>query len=150
MADILLFNISMSSILPLLLSTISATVVSYIFLGEELPFECTLSPFAMGNMPFYVILGLFCAAFSVYFTRMTLWLEDKIRSIQRPFVRWGLSAFCLGLLIFLFPPLFGEGYEHLHELLNGGVIDFEGKTVLAFFMRSAWAVPVFFLLILLL
>ena len=148
--EILLFNISMSSILPLLLSTISATVVSYIFLGEALPFECTLSPFAMGNMPFYVILGLSCAAFSVYFTRMTLWLEDKIRSIKRPILRWGLSAFCLGLLIFLFPPLYGEGYEHLHELLNGGVIDFEGQTVLAFFMRSAWSVPVFFLLILLL
>ena len=148
--EILLFNISMSSILPLLLSTISATVVSYIFLGEALPFECTLSPFAMGNMPFYVILGLSCAAFSVYFTRTTLWLEDKIRSIQRPFVRWGLSAFGLGLLIFLFPPLFGEGYEHLHELLNGGVIDFEGKTVLSFFMHNAWSVPIFFLLILLL
>ena len=148
--EILLFNISMSSILPLLLSTISATVVSYIFLGQELPFECTLSPFSMGNMPFYVILGLFCAAFSVYFTRTTLWLEDKIRSIQRPLVRWALSAFCLGLLIFLFPPLYGEGYGHLHELLNGGVIDFEGQTVLAFFMNSSWSVPIFFLMILLL
>lgn len=148
--EILLFNISMSSILPLLLSTISATVVSYIFLGQELPFECTLSPFSMGNMPFYVILGLFCAVFSVYFTRTTLWLEDKIRSIQRPLVRWALSAFCLGLLIFLFPPLYGEGYGHLHELLNGGVIDFEGQTVLAFFMNSSWSVPIFFLMILLL
>ena len=148
--EILLFNISMSSILPLLLSTISATVVSYIFLGQELPFECTLSPFSMGNMPFYVILGMFCAVFSVYFTRTTLWLEDKIRSIQRPLVRWALSAFCLGLLIFLFPPLYGEGYGHLHELLNGGVIDFEGQTVLAFFMNSSWSVPIFFLMILLL
>ena len=148
--EILLFNISMSSILPLLLSTISATVVSYIFLGQELPFECSLSPFSMGNMPFYVVLGLFCAVFSVYFTRTTLWLEDKIRGIQRPLVRWALSAFCLGLLIFLFPPLYGEGYGHLHELLNGGVIDFEGQTVLSFFMNSPWSVPVFFLLILLL
>ena len=148
--EILLFNISMSSILPLLLSTISATVISYIFLGDKPPFECTLSPFAMGNIPFYVLLGLFCAACSVYFTRMTLWLEDKIKSIQRPFVRWAISASCLGLLIFLFPPLFGEGYEHLHELLNGGSIDLEGQTVLAFFLRKAWLVPVFFLLVLLL
>lgn len=148
--EILLFNISMSSILPLLLSTISATVISYIFLGDKPPFECTLSPFAMGNIPFYVLLGLFCAACSVYFTRMTLWLEDKIKSIQRPFVRWAISASCLGLLIFLFPPLFGEGYEHLHELLNGGSIDLDGQTVLAFFLRKAWLVPVFFLLVLLL
>ena len=70
--EILLFNISMTSILPLLLSTISATVVSYIFLGMNPPFECTLSPFSMSNIPFYIILGLFCAGFSVYFTRMTL------------------------------------------------------------------------------
>ena len=148
--EILLFNISMSSILPLLLSTISATVISYIFLGDAPSFECTLSPFAMGNIPFYLILGLFSAACSVYFTRMTLWLEDKIKSIRKPFMRWGLSALCLGLLIFLFPPLFGEGYEYLHELLNGGTIDLEGQTVLAFFLRSAWLVPVFFLLVLLL
>ncbi len=148
--EILLFNISMSSILPLLLSTISATVIAYIFLGDAPAFECTLSPFAMGNMPYYLILGLFCAACSVYFTRMTLWLEDRIKTIQKPFVRWAISASCLGLLIFLFPPLFGEGYEYLHELLNGGTIDLEGETVLAFFLRKAWLVPVFFLLVLLL
>ena len=148
--EILLFNISMTSILPLLLSTISATVVSYIFLGMNPPFGCTISPFSMGNIPFYIILGLFCAGFSVYFTRVTLWLEDKIKSIERPFVRWAISATCLGLLIFLFPPLFGEGYGHLRELLNGGMINLEGQTVLAFFMRSTWSVPVFFLMILLL
>ena len=148
--EILLFNISMTSILPLLLSTISATVVSYICLGMNPPFECTLSPFSMGNIPFYIILGLFSAIFSVYFTRMTLWLEDKIKSIERPYVRWAIAATCLGLLIFLFPPLFGEGYGHLKELLNGGMPDLEGQTVLSFFMRSAWSVPIFFLLILLL
>ncbi len=148
--EILLFNISMSSILPLLLSTISATVIAYIFMGDAPAFECTLSAFSMDNIPFYLILGLFSAACSVYFTRMTLWLEDKIKSIQRPYLRWALSASCLGLLIFLFPPLFGEGYESLHELLNGGMIDLEGQTVLAFFLKKAWLVPVFFLLVLLL
>ena len=148
--EILLFNISMSSILPLLMSTISATVISYVFLGDSLPFECSLSPFTMHNIPFYILLGLFCAACSVYFTRTTLWLEDRIKSIRNVFGRWGLSALCLGLLIFLFPPLYGEGYEYVSILLNGGVIDFDGETVLAFFMHHKWSVPVFFLLILVL
>ena len=148
--EILLFNISMSSILPLLLSTISATVISYIFFGDQPAFECTISEFTMHNIPFYMILGIFSAACSVYFTRTTLWLEDKIRAIKRPYLRWAISASCLGLLIFLFPPLYGEGYEHLHMLLNGGKIDFEGQTVLAFFMNSEWSIPVFFLLILIL
>lgn len=148
--EILLFNISMSSILPLLLSTISATVVAYIFFGDQAAFQCTISPFAMHNIPYYLLLGLFSAACSVYFTRMTLWLEDRIKSIQRPYVRWAISASGLGLLIFLFPPLFGEGYGYLHELLNGGTIDLEGQTVLAFLLRRAWLVPVFFMLVLLL
>ena len=148
--EILLFNISMTSILPLLMSTVSATVISYLFLGDSLPFECTLSPFTMHNIPFYVLLGLFCALCSVYFTRTTLWLEDKIKSIVNPFGRWGISALCLGLLIFLFPPLYGEGYEYISILLNGGNIDLDGETVLAFFMHHKWSVPVFFLLILLL
>lgn len=148
--EILLFNISMSSILPLLLSTISATVISYVFLGDQPAFECTISAFTMQNIPFYIVLGLFCAACSVYFTRMTLWLEDKIRMIKRPYLRWAFSASCLGLLIFLFPPLYGEGYDDLHVLLNGGMIDFEGQTVLAFLMNSEWSIPIFFLMILIL
>lgn len=148
--EILLFNISMTSILPLLLSTVSATVVSYIFLGDSLPFECTLSPFAMRNIPFYIILGLFCAACSIYFTRTTLWLEDRIKSVKNPYKRWFVSAVCLGLLIFLFPPLYGEGYDSLSVLLNGGEIAFPTRTVLGFFMNTAWTIPVFFLLILLL
>ena len=148
--EILLFNISMSSILPLLLSTVSATVVSYLFLGDSLPFECTLAPFEMHNIPFYVVLALFCAAFSVYFTRTTLWLEDRIKSVKNPYRRWAMSAVCLGLLIFLFPPLYGEGYEYVSALLNGGQIDLDGRTVLSFFMDSSWTIPLFFLLILIL
>ena len=148
--EILLFNISMSSILPLLLSTVSATVVSYLLLGDSLPFECTLAPFEMHNIPFYVILGLCCAGFSVYFTRTTLWLEDRIKSVRNPYTRWVMSAICLGLLIFLFPPLYGEGYEYVNILLNGGNIDLDGRTVLSFFMDSRWAIPMFFLLILVL
>ena len=148
--EILLFNISMSSILPLLLSTVSATVISYLFLGDSLPFECTLSPFTMRNIPFYVFLALFCAACSIYFTRTTLWLEDKIKSIEGPFRRWFFSAACLGLLIFLFPPLYGEGYDSLSVLLNGGGITFENSTVLGFFMDRPWTVVLFFLFILVL
>ena len=149
--EILLFNISMTSILPLLLSTISATVISYIFLGSKPPFECEhIEHFTMHNIPFYIILGLFCALCSVYFTRMTLWLEDKIKSIEKPYVRWGLASLSLGLLIFLLPPLFGEGYSCIRGLLNEGGVNMEGKTVLSFMLDTAWMVPIFFLLVLVL
>lgn len=148
--EILLFNISMNSMMPLLLSTVSATVVSYIFLGRATPFECTLTPFELKNIPFYIILGLFCGGCSIYFTRTTLWLEDRISKMANPYSKWVLCAIGLGFLIFLFPPLYGEGYDSLGVLLNGRELSLEGQTPLAFLSRSPWSVPVFFLLILLL
>lgn len=148
--EILLFNISMTSMMPLLLSTVSATMVSYLLLGSTLPFQCNLSPFNMANMPFYAVLGVVCGFVSLYFVRMTLWLEDKLSAMKNPYLRWGLCAAGLGLLIFLFPPLYGEGYESLFPLLNGEPVHFDGETVLAGLLHYKWSVPVFFLLVLVL
>ena len=148
--EILLFNISMTSMMPLLISTVSATVISYIFLGQDTPFQCTLTPFDLRNIPFYIILGLFCGGCSIYFIRTTLWLEDKIGRMKNPYLKWVLCAMGLGVLIFLFPPLYGEGYGSLGALLNGTELSLDGQTPLAFMTDSVWAVPVFFLLILIL
>ena len=148
--EILLFNISMSAILPLLISTVSATLVSYLLLGTATQFDCSLVDFAIKNVPWYLVLGVFCGLVSVYFIRMTLSMEDRIGRMKNPYLRWLLCAAALGLLIVLFPPLYGEGYDALQPLLNGETLDFEGKTPLSFFMVNRWSVPVFFLLILLL
>jgi len=118
--EILLFNISMGSMMPLLLSTLTATVVSYLMLGFQTPFSCTLAPFNMANMPFYLVLGLFCGLCSLYFTGTTLWLEDKIaKTIRNHWLRWLLCALGLGVLIMLLPPLYGEGYDSVGALLTG-------------------------------
>ena len=148
--EILLFNISMTSMMPLLLSSVSATMVSYIFLGDSLPFECTLTPFTLKNVPFYILLGFFCGAVSLYFLRTTLSLEDRLGKFRNPFAKWALCAVGLGLLIFLFPPLYGEGYDALSPLLNGQPVSYDGETILAFMLRTPWLVPVFFALILIL
>ena len=148
--EILLFNISMTSMMPLLLSTVSATVVSYTLLGSSTPFECTLTQFELKNIPYYIILGLFCGACSIYFIRTTLKLEDRIGKMENVYLKWIMCAVGLGILIFLFPPLYGEGYESLGVLLNGKELSLDGQTPLAFLAHSPWSVPVFFMLILLL
>lgn len=148
--EILLFNISMTSMMPLLISTVSATVISYIFLGQSTPFQCTLTPFDLKNLPFYIVLGLFCGACSIYFIRTTLWLEDRIGKMKNAYLKWILCSAGLGMLIFLFPPLYGEGYGSLGALLNGSALSIEGQTPLDFLAGSEWSVPIFFLLILLL
>ncbi len=145
--EILLFNVSMSSLLPLLISTISATVVSYIFRGQTPVFACTLTPFSMANIPFYIILGVVGGFGSLYFMRTTLHLEDRIGKIANPYLRWGVCALALGLLIFLFPPLYGEGYESLGALLNGQDLALEGRSVLSFLLDWRWGVPLFIALI---
>ena len=117
--EILLFNLSMSSLLPLLLSSVSATMVSYLLLGRDAQFACSLVAFSMRNIPFYLILGAFCGFCSLYFIKMTLALEDGFGKMKNPWLRWAICAAGLGLLIFLFPPLYGEGYENVGQLLNG-------------------------------
>ena len=145
--EILLFNVSMSSLLPLLISTVSATVISYIFRGQTAVFACTLTPFSMPNIPFYIVLGVISGFGSLYFTGTTLWLEDRIGKMRNAYAKWLLCAIGLGVLIFLFPPLYGEGYDSLQALLNGSEIRVEGRTVLSFLMDSPWGIPVFFALI---
>ena len=140
--EILLFNISMSGILPLLLSSVSATLVSYLCLGQKTVFTVPVVQFSMGNVPFYLILGLFCGLFALYFIRTTLSMEDVMGRIRNPYLRWAVSAVGLGLLIFLFPPLFGEGYSFLSPLLADQAV--------ALPIKGVWAAPLFFLAVLLL
>ena len=116
--EILLFNMSMNAILPLLLSSVTATVVTYLFMGTEVQFAGSIEAFRMANIPFYLILGVFCGFMSLYFIRVTLKVEDRMRHFRSPYARWALCALLLGVLIFLFPPLYGEGYSSLSLMLN--------------------------------
>ena len=137
--EILLFNISMSGILPLLLSSVSATLVSYLCLGRVTAFSSHLVEFSMGNLPFYMLLGVFCGLVAVYFIRTTLYMEDTLGRIKSPYLRWVVSASALGVLILVFPPLYGEGYDVLIPLLSE-------ETVL----EPTWRMALFFLLVMLL
>ncbi len=143
--EILLFNMSMSSLLPFVISSITATTVSYLFLGDTVAFENDLTPFSIGNLPFYILFGNICGYASLYFTRTTLWLEDKIKGIMGTTRRWLISAACLGLLIFIFPPLYGEGYGVLTDLLMNNSDAAVGTSIFSRFFTREWIVPIFFI-----
>jgi len=147
--EILLFNLSMSGILPLLLSSVSATLISYLCLGRESAFAASVVPFEMRNLPFYLMLGVFCGLCALYFIRTTLGMEDRLGRLKSPYLKWALSAVALGVLIMLFPPLHGEGYNFLGPLLNGREANL-GNTPLHFLINREWSIPLFFLLVLLL
>ncbi len=142
--EILLFNISMTSILPLLMSSVTATAVSYLCLGRDVSFTHSVEPFAMGNIPYYIVLGVFCGFVSLYFTHTTLAIEDRVKKISNPFKRWGICALLLGIVIFLFPPLFGEGYASLSNLLNGNPMEGLNNSLFRSLLQYKWFVPIFF------
>ena len=147
--EILLFNISMSSMLPLLISTISATTVSYLLLGNEVAFASVVDNFSMGNFPYYLILGVACGFCSLYFIRMTMYLEDRIKKISNPFKRWAYCALGLGILIYLFPPLFGEGYSSLGHMLQGNPDNILEYSLFSDILKNyKWVVPVYFIFVL--
>ena len=148
--EILLFNISMTSILPLLISSVTATVVSYIFLGRAVTFDNTIETFAMGNLPYYALLGVFCGFVSLYFIRSSMFAEDRMRRIRKPWTRWLVGAFSLGLLIFLFPPLYGEGYDSLTQMLNNNSVEVAYGTFGSNLLNNPWVLLGFFAAILLL
>ena len=146
--EILLFNMSMSSLLPFVVSSITATTVSYFFLGEMVQFENTISAFAMSNIPYYLVFGIICGFASLYFIKATLNTENKINSIVNPYKKWLISALSLGFLIFVFPPLYGEGYEVLSDLLNNNPANaIETSFFQRYLIEQPWILPLFFFLV---
>ncbi len=145
--EILLFNLSMTSILPLVLSSVTATTVTYLLMGDAVALDNTLTPFNLGNIPYYIIFGIICGFASLYFTRTTLMAEDRLKKILNPFKRWILCAISLGVMIFLFPPLYGEGYGCLTDLLNDNDLHSVGNSIFSRFFNYPWALPLFFLLV---
>ncbi|MCL2728183.1 MAG: chloride channel protein [Bacteroidales bacterium] len=144
--EILMFNLSIASILPLLISSITATVVSSIFMGADSAFTTTAEQFLLGNLPYYVALGILCGFVSLYFIHTTLYIEDKLHAIQKPFRRWLYAAIGLGILIFIFPPLFGEGYGALNTCLNDNLEPTINNSLLYGSLASKpWFIPIFFL-----
>lgn len=142
--EILLFNISMSSILPIMISSVTATVVTYLLMGNSVEFSNTIESFRMINIPGYLVLGIFCGGMSLYFIRTSMRLEDKLRRISKPYIRWILCAILLGILIFLFPPLYGEGYDSLVSMLNNNASEVAGGIFGDKLLSNEWAFLAFF------
>lgn len=119
--EVLMIDLTMGSLLPLLVSCVTATTVSYIATGTEAMFQFHLdNPFAMERIPHVILLGIICGLVSLYFTRAMNRCENMFRRFaSRPYVKLLIGGVMLSILIFVFPPLYGEGYDTIHLLLNG-------------------------------
>jgi CIC family chloride channel protein len=140
--EVLMLDLTIGSIIPLLISAITATAVSWLLMGEGVVFSFTvMDPLILHNLPYYVVLGLFTGFISIYFTRITKYIERLMGKLGKIYFRWDrerkrwvreeitgrktliiqrllVGSFIVGWLVFLCPPLFGEGYEALTMILS--------------------------------
>ena len=119
--EVLMMDLTMTSVAPLLISSVTATAISYILTGTDPMFPLdTAEPFMVNRIPWYLVLGVVCGLISLYFTRgmnkLEQWFKHAIRSMWAKLLIGGVV---LSVLIYIFPPLYGEGYDVIRQLING-------------------------------
>jgi chloride channel protein, CIC family len=118
--EVLMLDLTMASLIPLMVSAITATTIAYFLMGNAVLFSFTLeNTFIVENTGFYILLGAFCAMVALYFTRTTLKFEGLFKKIGKPFNKILIGATILTFFVFLFPSVWGEGYSSIRTILSG-------------------------------
>jgi len=148
--EVLMLDLTMTSVLPLLISSVTAATMSYVFSGTEAMFQFSQTEeFVMERIPYVLLLGIFCGLVSLYFTRAMLRVEGIYAGLSHRWQRFILGAAMLSILIFLFPPLYGEGYDTIETLLNGDFIHLMDQSPFLGMENGYWGIVIFLGLILL-
>lgn len=118
--EVLMLDLTAFSIMPLLISAVTAASVAYFVEGPRALFYFTETmDFSIERAPYVILLGICCGFASLYFTRTTFWAEDFFKRFHNPWQKWIMGGTFLSIVIFLFPPLYGEGYDAIQNIYNG-------------------------------
>lgn len=118
--EVLMIDLTMASLLPILVSAVTAVLFSYLFNGSNSLFQYTMSDgWMIERVPAYILLGVFGGLISLYFIRTMNFCEGVFSRLRHSYQRLLLGGIVLSMLIFLFPALYGEGYSSINILLNG-------------------------------
>ena len=119
--EVLMIDLTMASISPILIASVTATCFTYVFVGDDQLFTFhDIHKWDVSGVPSNISLGVFCGLVSLYFIRMMTACENIFSKIKNRYGRLALGGITLSTLIFLFPSLYGEGYRSIDILLSGG------------------------------
>lgn len=148
--EVLMLDMTLTAIVPLLISSVTATALSYFFSGSSFTFQFgTYEPFAITRIPYLILLGIVCGFVSLYFTRGMNSIEGFFRRFKNPYSKLAIGGSVLSLLIFIFPPLYGEGYNTIVSLLNGQSNSVLHQSLFLGLGDSPWVIIVYLTLIIL-
>ena len=118
--EVIMLDLTTWAVIPLLIASATGAITSYLFLGQNVLYQFSLTEqFVMGQTHWYLILGGLTGLLSVYFTKSYIWITSIFEKFGSPWKKLLLAGGILGLIIFLFPPLYGEGYEVVNQELRG-------------------------------
>ena len=122
--EIFSLDLAFASLVPLLLASVSAVISSYFFTGSDVLFGFKLvDVFEVNDIPFYIILGILTGVASVYFSKMYFKIMRFFDKFKSPFKKLLIGGIAIGIMLFLIPPLYGEGYGLINNLLNGNTAE---------------------------
>ncbi|MBN2214962.1 MAG: chloride channel protein [Bacteroidales bacterium] len=146
--EVIMIDLTMSAIVPLLISSATAAFVSYLLLGQNYLYSFEIhEEFILSQVWFFILLGIITGLISVYFTKMYMIISGVFERIRGNFRRWLIGGTCLGIFVFLIPSLFGEGYTAINESLRGDISYLFDNTLYAGLENSVVAVIILFLLV---
>lgn len=148
--EVLMIDLTGMTVMPLLISSISGAVVAYVLEGYNAEFFFSMSEsFLTRKIPYTIFLGIICGIISLYFTKMMFFSENLLGKIKNVSMRFIVGSCIVVTLIFLFPPLYGEGYTAINHLLDGNSSSIVDGSVFYFDRHSIWFIALYIGLIIL-
>ncbi len=144
--EILMLDITSASVFPLILASVTATTTALIFRGFDPIFAINLSEadvFVIRQIPLYILLGACCGLMSYYFTSVNSKVASFVKRIDSQYKRWAFAGILLGVLIFIFPPLYGEGYRSLTAFMHGNVQALFANSMFFKFRTIEWVAIIY-------
>lgn len=149
--EVLMIDLSLGSLIPIICASFTAILTSYFFLGQAVEYTAIINEgFIPANALYYIGLGIFVGFISAYFLRVTFSMEKRFKRIGSPWTRFLIGATLLGILIFLFPALYGEGYDAINSALKGDYSSIYGSTLFEGLKGHDWSILVLLAAIILL
>lgn len=142
--EVLMMDLTAGAAIPLIVASVAGATVAYVFTGYNVEFFFSQSePFFASRIPFVILLGVFCGFVSLYFINLIDRIEARFKRLRNRWVRFAVGGITLSVLIFLMPPLYGEGYGDITRLINGDVTSIFNNSLFYAYRDNAVAVLLF-------
>lgn len=150
--EILMLDITSASVIPLLMASITGTTVALALHGFSPIIAVTLTQadmFRIEQIPLFILMGVICGLMGYYFTSVNSLVGGFFKGIKNQYKKWIIAAATLGVLMFIFPPLYGEGHSSFETLMGGHTSELFDNTLFAKFSHTDWVLLIYLVAIML-